>query len=84
MMPWLKSQFGKIAEERFISITEIIPSHTDLDLWIPVHNTPSGYKIMSYKGSGDLIGFAGLSGLIYCPCKAEIENKSHFLRYYPL
>ncbi len=84
LVPWIEGQWRLIKNEKFITIDEAVPPHTNLDLWIPVQNTPSGYNILSYKGSGDLIGFARLDGLIHIPYHTAIKNKNHFFRFYSI
>ncbi len=84
LLPWMKKQWTDQSNSHNITINETIIAHNQLDLWIPVVIDNNQFQTLAYKGSGDLIGFSALKGIIHVNANNSISNKSQEYRFYPI
>ncbi len=84
LLPWMKWQCTNQDNSYCITIQETIIAHDQLDLWIPVVIDNNQFRTLTYKGSGDLIGFSALNGIIHVTANNSISNKSQDYRFYPI
>lgn len=83
LLPWIRQKFSNENSSFFIQTSERIEKHEKLDLWIPVVIQSNTFKVLQYKGSGDLIGFSTLSGILHIPSQSDVNNINEDYRYYP-
>jgi molybdopterin biosynthesis enzyme len=84
LLPWMKKQWTSQNNVHNITINEDVNAHDQLDLWIPVVMDNNQFQTLAYKGSGDLIGFSTLKGIIHVTANNSINNKSQDYRFYPI
>lgn len=83
LLPWLKQQWSTESNYFRVQLSERIEKHEQLDLWIPVVIKNNSINVLAYKGSGDLIGFSKLSGILHIPSQSDVKNINEDYRYYP-
>ncbi|MEN9333781.1 MAG: hypothetical protein RLY35_961 [Bacteroidota bacterium] len=83
-IPWIKLQWSNQKNSQHIQIQDAISTNEKLDLWIPVVLENNSFKTLDYLGSGDLIGFSALNGIIHVPSKQTFNNKNQEFRFYPV
>ncbi len=74
LLPWIRYQYSAPSNLMNVVLDEFIEHHVQLDFWLPVTLENNKLRSISYKGSGDLIGFSALSGLILIPKDATFSN----------
>jgi molybdopterin molybdotransferase len=84
LLPWMKRQWTDQSSSHNITINETIIAHNQLDLWIPVVIDNNQFRTLTYKGSGDLIGFSDLNGIIHVTANNSLSNNSPDYRFYPI
>ncbi len=84
LIPWIKLQWSHQIVSQHIQIQDTISTNEKLDLWIPVVLENNQFKILNYLGSGDLIGFSALNGIIHVPSNQTFNNKNQEYRFYPI
>jgi molybdopterin molybdotransferase len=84
LIPWVKHQWSLHKDSHFIQIQDAISTNEKLDLWIPVVLENNQFKALKYLGSGDLIGFSALNGIIHVPSNQTFNNKNQEYRFYPV
>ncbi len=84
LMPWVKHQWSLRKDSHFIQIQDAISTNEKLDLWIPVVLENNQFKALKYLGSGDLIGFSALNGIIHVPSNQTFNNKNQEYRFYSI
>jgi molybdopterin molybdotransferase len=84
LIPWIKLQWSNHRDSQHIQIQDAISTNEKLDLWIPVVLENNQFKTLNYLGSGDLIGFSALNGIIHVPSNQTFNNKNQEYRFYPI
>ncbi len=84
LIPWIKHQWSNHDDSHYIQMQDTITAHDSLDLWLPVVLENNQFKTLNYLGSGDLIGFSQLNGIIHVPSNKFADNKSKKIRFYPI
>ncbi len=84
LLPWIKHQWSNHSDSQYIQLQDTIRAHDTLDLWVPVVLENNQFKTLNYLGSGDLIGFSALNGIIHVPSNKVINNKNQEYRFYPI
>jgi molybdopterin molybdotransferase len=84
LIPWIRLQWSNHRDSQHIQIQDAISTNEKLDLWIPVVLENNQFKILNYLGSGDLIGFSALNGIIHVPSNQTFNNKNQEYRFYPI
>ncbi len=83
LMPWIRQQWSSNNNTFMVQLSERIEKHEQLDLWIPVVIKNNSINVLAYKGSGDLIGFSKLSGILHIPSQSVVNIINEDYRYYP-
>jgi len=84
LIPWIRLQWSNHRDSQHIQIQDAISTNEKLDLWIPVVLENNQFKTLNYLGSGDLIGFSALNGIIHVPSNQTFNNKNQEYRFYPI